>query len=144
MTGYVANAFRITAINGHVLLDVYWDGIAFNRIVYLYSTNQYVYMSLGASANDSQRTIIYTFVITKDTNNNPIVLSEQHLAPSSLLYNNGMHVCNIKYDIDETYPFCDNRWTINPKKPFSITSRYIILGDDGYESLKDVFFLVHG
>ena len=139
-TGSIANAFRITAINGRVLQDDYWNGIAFNRIVYLYYTNQYVYVSLGASTNSSLRNLIYTFVITKDTNNNPIVLSEQHTGNSTSLYNNGMHVCNIKYDIDEMYPFSNNWWASNHKEPFSITSRYIILGDDGYESLKDVFF----
>lgn len=139
-TGSIADAFSIHAINGHVLRDCHWNGVTFNRIVYLYSTSNYVYLSLGASKNVGQQNRIHTFVITKDANNNPIVLSEQHLGTSTQLYENGMHLCNIKYDIDETYPFCNNWWSSSHKEPFSITSRYIILGDDGYESLRDVFF----
>lgn len=133
----LANEIVIRDINGQVMDVDYSSVVSMDSSIYLYFTDHYVYLSMGARESNSNSHVLNTFVITKDKNNNPIILFAQSRDNAM---RTGMSIYNIKQSKKETFAYSNNKWPSTHNEPFSVTTNYVILGDNGYEALTDVFF----
>lgn len=143
----IANKTYIYSVSGTQLERNYHSGSSYDSTVYLYSTGQYVFLELTGSYNaDGGGSIIRFHIFTKDKNNNPIVFFRWYVGSSTNYNCSNMNINNIKRGYKDYFNVHtnngNNSWSSNDARPYSLTTEYIVYGDETYESLPDIYALI--
>lgn len=143
---YVAAGTAIYSASGTMMHRNEHYRSGYDSVVYLYSTGQYVLLEFTCSNNhDNQGSLIRFHIFTKDKHNNPIVFFRYYIRQLNFDCSN-MNIFNLKKGVADYFNVQvldhNNAWPSGDKRPYSLTTSYVVLGDDGYESLPDIYAIV--
>lgn len=143
---YVASGTAIYSASGHLMYTNEHKNSGYDSVVYLYSTGQYVLLEFTCSYNnDEQGSLIRFHIFTKDKHNNPIMFFRYYIRDLGYDCSN-MNIFNLKMGVSDYFNvqnlYSDNAWPSGGTRPYSLTTSYVVLGDDGYESLPDIYAIV--
>ena len=143
---YVASGTAIYSAFGKRMYMNEHKFSGYDSVVYLYSTGQYVLLEFTCSNNnDGQGSLIRFHIFTKDKYNNPIMFFRYYIR--DLRYDcSNMNIFNLKKGVSDYFNVQtlvhNNAWPSGGTRPYSLTTSYVVLGDDGYESLPDIYAIV--